>query len=216
MLGALPRTAVYLDGTHSAWLAVPDTVERLVSAGVLDTRGFFLNVSNFERDADLITFGTWVSLGIWWTTHPTSPGFGRHSELPHQFGDIARTDAWFADNVRSHPDFPGEAALPHFVIDSSRNAHGQWDPPQGHPEGDPERWCNPPGRGVGRRPTHETGVELLDAFLWIKIPGESDGKGFRWTSGPKDPVRGVEAPSAGEWFPDLALELARNAVPPLS
>ena len=36
-------------------------------------------------------------------------------------------------------------------------------------------WCNPPGAGLGLRPTANTGVALLDANLWIKVPGESDG-----------------------------------------
>ena len=214
-LGALPGTRVYLDGTHNEWLAVPDTVERLVSAGVLDTRGFFLNVSNFEKDPDLIRFGRWVAYGIWWTTCPDSPGFGKYSALPDQFGDHEETEAWFAEHVVANSAFPGDEGLRHFVIDSSRNAHGQWNPPADHPEGDPQRWCNPPGRGAGVRPTLDTGVDLLDAWLWIKIPGESDGEGYRWTDGPTDPVRGVEAPAAGDWFDDLALELARNAVPPL-
>lgn len=215
-LGSLPNTRVYLDGTHSSWLAVSDTVERLVSAGILDTRGFFLNVSNFERDPELIRFGRWVSYGIWWTTCADSPGFGKYSELPDHLEGIESTEAWFVEQVLTHPAFPGDDGVKHFVIDSSRNAHGQWTPPADHPEGDPQRWCNPPGRGAGVRPTLDTGIGLLDAWLWIKIPGESDGEGYRWTEGPLDPARGVEAPAAGDWFDDLALELAKNAVPPLT
>ena len=37
-------------------------------------------------------------------------------------------------------------------------------------------WCNPHGRALGIPPTCNTGVEQCDAFLWVKIPGESDGK----------------------------------------
>ena len=44
------------------------------------------------------------------------------------------------------------------------------------------------------------GVDLLDAFLWIKRPAESDGA-----------CRG--APQAGQLHLDYALELARNAEP---
>ena len=47
-LTALPRTSVYLDGTHSAWLGVGDIADRLVKAGVRKADGFFLNVSNYE------------------------------------------------------------------------------------------------------------------------------------------------------------------------
>jgi endoglucanase len=103
----------------------------------------------------------------------------------------------------------------HFVIDTSRNGQGPWTPPADHPAGDPQDWCNPPDRGLGERPTANTGQPLVDAYLWIKIPGESDGQCYRWTSGPFDPVRGIQDPPAGQWFHDIALELVRNANPPL-
>lgn len=53
----------------------------------------------------------------------------------------------------------------HFVIDTSRNGttHNSTD------------WCNPQGKRLGPRPTLQTGHPLCDAFLWVKIPGESDG-----------------------------------------
>ena len=57
-------------------------------------------------------------------------------------------------------------------------------------------WCNPPGRGLGTRPTTATGSVTVDAFLWIKLPGESDG-----------PCNG--GPAAGTFWPDGALALAR-------
>lgn len=79
-----------------------------------------------------------------------------------------------------------------FVIDTSRNGNGPWE------SDDPETWCNPPGRALGEAPTTETGDELVDAWLWIKRPGESDGE-----------CRGH--PPAGQWDPEYALELARNA-----
>lgn len=77
----------------------------------------------------------------------------------------------------------------HFIIDSSRNGNGA------APD---NAWCNPPGRALGRKPTTDTGNPLVDAFAWLKSPGESDGE---CGGGPK----------AGAWFHDQALELARNA-----
>jgi endoglucanase len=79
----------------------------------------------------------------------------------------------------------------HFVIDSSRNGNGP--APLGN-----EEWCNPEGRALGRAPSAETGEPALDAFLWLKRPGESDGA-----------CKG--GPAAGQWFEARALELARNA-----
>jgi endoglucanase len=78
----------------------------------------------------------------------------------------------------------------HFVIDSSRNGNGPWT--------GPDSWCNPPGRALGAAPTTVTGAPLVDARLWVKRPGESDGT---WGGGP----------AAGQWWPEYALELARNA-----
>jgi endoglucanase len=54
----------------------------------------------------------------------------------------------------------------HYVIDVSRNGQG---PSPDH------QWCNPPGRGLGVPPTVHTGNPLVDALLWIKHPGASDG-----------------------------------------
>jgi endoglucanase len=76
----------------------------------------------------------------------------------------------------------------HFVIDTSRNGNGS--------NGE---WCNPSGRALGRRPTTQTGVPLMDAALWIKTPGESDGS-----------CNG--GPPAGQWFDRMANEL--NGAPP--
>jgi endoglucanase len=80
----------------------------------------------------------------------------------------------------------------HFVIDTSRNGRG---PLTG---GHDEAWCNPPGRALGIRPTTRTSSPLIDAYLWIKRPGDSDG-----------PCKG--GPAAGTWWPEYALGLARNA-----
>ena len=86
----------------------------------------------------------------------------------------------------------------HYVIDTSRNGAGGTADAQ---------WCNPTGQSLGDAPTTQTGHALADAFLWIKVPGESDG---RCNGGPR----------AGTWWDGYALALARErqelAVPPES
>lgn len=52
------------------------------------------------------------------------------------------------------------------VIDTSRNGAGA--PTDGE-------WCDPAGRKLGRAPTLATGEARIDAYLWVKLPGESDG-----------------------------------------
>ena len=74
-----------------------------------------------------------------------------------------------------------------YVIDTSRNGLGS--------DGN---WCNALGRGLGLPARGDTGVAGVDAFLYVKRPGESDG-----------PCNG--GPSAGSWWADYALGLAQRA-----
>jgi endoglucanase len=59
-----------------------------------------------------------------------------------------------------------------FVVDVSRNGIG---PPPDDPDRDDE-WCNPDHQALGVRPTTRTGLPGVDALLWVKRPGESDGR----------------------------------------
>jgi endoglucanase len=77
----------------------------------------------------------------------------------------------------------------HFVIDTSRNGAG--------PTSD-DQWCNPPGRALGEKPSATTADASVDAYLWIKAAGESDGN-----------CNG--GPSAGTWWPEYALGLAQRS-----
>jgi endoglucanase len=75
----------------------------------------------------------------------------------------------------------------HFIIDTSRNGIGTTS-----------EWCNPRGQALGVIPTTNTGHPLVDAFLWVKQPGESDGT---CNGGPR----------AGSWWNEVAIELSRAA-----
>lgn len=87
----------------------------------------------------------------------------------------------WAERVREHTE------LDHYVVDTSRNGAG----PYGN------EWCNPPERALGIPPTTDTQLEHCDAYLWIKIPGESDGT-----------CNG--GPPAGKFWPEYARELVKN------
>jgi endoglucanase len=74
-----------------------------------------------------------------------------------------------------------------YVIDVSRNGRG-WK----------GTWCNAPGAGLGQTPRVATsGATGLDALLWVKTPGASDGT-----------CNG--GPAAGTWFPAYATALVAN------
>ncbi|MEV3937709.1 glycoside hydrolase family 6 protein [Glycomyces sp. NPDC049804] len=137
------------------------------------------------------------------------------------------------------------------LIDTSRNGWGGPDRPTGpsastnpvtfvdesridqrHNKGN---WCNQAGAGLGERPTvaPEAGI---DAYVWIKPPGESDGasepidndegKGFDQMCDPAyegnirngfnlSGARG-EMPLSGHWSSEQFAELLANAYPPVN
>jgi endoglucanase len=144
VLAAHPGVLVYLDAGHSAWQPAGVMADRLRRAGVGSAAGFALNVSNFQRTGDEVTYGMGISSRVG----------GKH-----------------------------------FVIDTSRNGLGP------APGG---QWCNPSGRALGEKPTAVTGHAGVDAYLWIKHPGESDGT-----------CNG--GPPAGTWWSSYALGLAERA-----
>ena len=74
----------------------------------------------------------------------------------------------------------------HYVVDSGRNGNGS-----------SEEWCNPADRAYGTDPmaAPEGDAPHLDAYVWVKPAGESDGE-----------CNG--GPAAGEFWPQRALEMA--------
>lgn len=94
-----------------------------------------------------------------------------------------------AENVSYGEAVSARVGGKHFIIDTSRNGMGATST---------NEWCNPDGRGLGIAPTTATGHPLVDALLWIKRPGESDGS-----------CNG--GPVAGAWWPEYALGLAQRA-----
>jgi endoglucanase len=218
ILAALPRARIYLDGTGSSWLAPGEAASRLIRADVEKVAGFFLNVSNFESDDRVVPYARWVSdcLALM-TRGGLDPRDCPSQYHPARFDETAtwtQTDAAF-DRLFERTGLDRDpAAQKHAVIDTSRNGRGSWTPPAGKYR-DAEIWCNPPGRGLGRRPTLDSGNAYVDAFLWIKVPGESDGECLRGTAGPGDPERAMKAPAAGRWFAEQARELIEFANPPV-
>jgi len=95
-----------------------------------------------------------------------------------------------------------------FIIDTSRNGKAvrqSW----GH-------WCNIKGAGLGMRPVAAPSPQV-DAYLWVKPPGESDGVAdpgqprFDPSCTSSDSLSG--APEAGQWFEAQFMELMHNANP---
>jgi cellulose 1,4-beta-cellobiosidase len=191
---ALPNVSVYLDAGHAGWLGWDDNREKIakVYKKVLVEAGGTQMIRGFVTNVS------------------------NYTHLRNRDGAVLEpTDP--CPNELTYVKMLGETLSMYgikdkgFLIDTSRNGKGGIRTKWGN-------WCNIKGAGLGERPRAqpEPGV---DAFVWIKPPGESDG-----TSDPKQPrfdeacvspdsAKG--APQAGEWFESYFLDLVRNAKPPL-
>ncbi len=106
--------------------------------------------------------------------------------------DWTSKEIWFGEHVSK---LLGGA---HFVVNTGDAGRGPLVPPDRVHEGN-EVLCNPAGRGLGPKPTTNTGYVNVDAFEWTTNPGESGGAC----------VPG--APATGVYWPAYALMLIRNA-----
>jgi cellulose 1,4-beta-cellobiosidase len=98
-----------------------------------------------------------------------------------------------------------------FLVDTARNGRGGIRTKWGN-------WCNIRGAGLGERPLASPSPGI-DAYYWIKPPGESDGVSdptaprYDAMCSSSDSVTG--APQAGQWFPAYFADLVKNANPGL-
>jgi endoglucanase len=95
--------------------------------------------------------------------------------------NVTANEIAFGQQVLAALGNPGNL---HQVIDTSRNGNGVGS-----------TWCDPAGRALGQAPSLSTGTASVDAFLWIKVPGEADGC----------------AAGAGTFVPQLAYDMANAA-----
>jgi cellulose 1,4-beta-cellobiosidase len=100
-----------------------------------------------------------------------------------------------------------------FIIDTSRNGSSGHKTKSGS-------WCNVAGSGLGERPRADP-VPGVDAYWWVKPPGDSDGAsdpaapGYDASCGADSPDALPGAPRAGQWFTAQFLQLVDHASPPL-
>ena len=106
-----------------------------------------------------------------------------------------------------------------YITDTSRNGVPDCRKAKTESCGDPCcEWCNIANAGFGELPSTETsstGLDVLDAFVWAKVPGESDGTtntsaaNYDFHCGSDESV--PNAPQAGKWFDSFFVMLATNA-----
>ena len=197
--GGLPRDdyldwnraiASALDGSGAVVLVEPDSIAQLSNdscAGVSEGRLDVLNAAvQILADAGLTLYLD--GGGSHWVEPPVMAERLWAAGIERARGFFTNVSNYYrVDQERDYAEklaaLVGDA---NYVIDVSRNGNG-W---QGH-------WCNPPGAAIGQDPHVSAGTTGLDALLWVKHPGDSDGA-----------CNG--APEAGQWWETNALDLVRN------
>ncbi|MEU6840293.1 glycoside hydrolase family 6 protein [Streptomyces sp. NPDC046716] len=247
-LHALPNVYTYLDAAHSGWLGWDDNLKGVVDlytetargtkAGLDSVDGVVTNVSNYTPttephldDPDLTVGGQALKSAKFYEWNPNFD------------------EADYADALRTSFAAAGWSDGLGVLVDTSRNGWGGADRPGGASgdtadayvtsgrvdrRTDRGNWCNQQGAGLGARPQGAPAdAPGVDAYLWVKPPGESDGSGEDIDNGegkrpdpncdpdfttPKGVKTGAlpDAPLAGHWFDAQFAMLVKNAYPAVS
>jgi cellulose 1,4-beta-cellobiosidase len=192
---SMPNVALYLDAGHSGWLGWDDKRSKIagIFKDVLDRAGGPQKIRGFAVNVS----GYGVLRGDdGKRLEPSNPCPDELTYVEKLSGDLEKVG------------IAGKA----FVIDTSRNGRAGSRSKAAH-------WCNVKGAGLGERP-RAAPAPNVDAYFWIKVPGESDGtsdpkaKGFDAVCASEDAMPG--APAAGTFFPAYLLGLVDRANPPIN
>ena len=167
---------MYLDAAHGGWLGWSNNLVSFVellqsmSFDLNSLRGFTTNVANYQALGKMCPFVS--SDGI----RNDYCLMGQHQDDECCADPCKLESQWNAGNNELNyvqmvsNAFKTKAGYqPHFVIDTGRN--GKTSMRQ-----DCSNWCNPRNAGVGIRATSNTAApDIIDAYYWLKPPGESDG-----------------------------------------
>ncbi|GGX96156.1 glycoside hydrolase family 6 protein [Streptomyces fructofermentans] len=247
-LGDAPNVYNYVDAGHHGWLGWDDNFAPSAAlfkqaataegATVADVHGFIVNTANYSAlkenhfTINDTVNGASVRTSKWidWNRYTDEQSYAlamRNQLVSIGFGsgigmliDTSR-NGW---GGTARPTGPGATTSVDTYVDGGRydrRIHLG-------------NWCNQSGAGLGERP-QAAPVAGIDAYVWIKPPGESDGsstaipndegKGFdrmcdpTYTGNPRNNnnMSGAlaNAPLSGHWFSAQFQELMKNAYPAL-
>jgi cellulose 1,4-beta-cellobiosidase len=247
----------YIDIGHSGWLGweatnMSDSVTLIGNAikgtigGVNSVAGFVSNTANTTPLSEPF-LDAFENTGL-----PGNPGSqvrqAKFYEWNNHFGEISFVKAFRAKFIAA--GFPSSIGM---IIDTGRNGWGGASRPTAlSTSTDLEtfvnksridvrahrgNWCNQYS-GIGERP-QVINADGIDAYVWVKPPGESDGAAsLELSHDPQDPAKGFDrmcdptysrsessgtvvtgampnAPVAGRWFKEGFLQLLKDAYPAL-
>lgn len=191
---SMPNVSLYLDAAHAGWLGWDGNREKIAR--------IFADVVSLARgEGSLRGFATNVSN---YNSLDTRDGakLEPSDPCPDELTYVQKLrDAVAASGIRAHA----------FIIDTGRNGRpgirSKWS-----------SWCNVRGAGLGERP-RASPTPGVDAYYWIKPPGESDGVSDpgapRYDAGCSSPDSAPNAPQAGTLFPAYLERLVALASPPI-
>ena len=232
-LSTLSNVAIYIDAAHGGWLGWPNNQAAFgtVMVEVLDAALKIVQIENeyisidgkkihtldIESGADLIR------------------GFASNTANYQPLGSVSSTDdpcnlenegnscineaIYITDLTETFSGSSIDITINGWITDTSRNGVTNM-------RSDCANWCNIEGAGLGERPNTDTsyvesltGASIIDALIWVKVPGESDGtsntSSSRYDAHCTSSDSQVPAPQAGQWFDTYFVDLCTNAVPPL-
>ncbi len=187
---SLPNVFVYLDAAHAGWLGWDGNRAKIaqIFREVLDAAGGVDRIRGFATNVS--------------NYNPLSGEDGLRLEpstpTPNELVYVQKLSASLAaEGIRDKG----------FIIDTSRNGKGGIRSSWGN-------WCNIEGAALGE-PPRVAPAPLVDAYFWVKPPGDSDGtsdaSATRFDPSCRSADSAPNAPEAGKWFPAYFLELVKNA-----
>lgn len=249
----LDNVYTYIDAAHAGWLGWDNNADptaqlfaevvRSTTAGFAAVDGFITNTANYTPLVEP------------YLTNPEHQVGGQPIKASsyYEWNPVFDEISWTA-NLHQRLVSVGFPSSIGMLIDTSRNGWGGAARPtaassaadldtyinQSKVDRRTHRgaWCNQSGAGLGHLPQALPAgypESHLDAFVWVKPPGESDGssteiandegKGFDRMCDPaftSDRLGGrstnalADAPVSGKWFEAQFVELVRNAFPAVS
>jgi cellulose 1,4-beta-cellobiosidase len=250
-LSSLANTYLYLDIAHSGWLGWPNNFDGALNVfdqvlaagqggpGYDKIHGFITNTANYTPLDEVFMPNPNLQVGngqlLSSTFYEFNPRFDERDFATNlQAAFVSRGCASCGMLIDTSRNGWGGAARP-TAVSTSTDLNTYVD--QSRIDRRPHRggWCNQAGAGVGVRPTANTGTPGIDAFVWVKPPGESDGVSEAGIVDPDDPAKGFDAmcdpnarnrynsafptnalagaPHAGRWFPAQFTMLVQNGFP---
>jgi cellulose 1,4-beta-cellobiosidase len=191
---SMPNVFIYIDGAHAGWLGWPKNLPKAITV--------FKEVLAAAGGADRIRG---FALNVSNYDPPREPKAQKSGP-----DDPSQDEIGYAEDLAAGLAKAGITGKG-FIIDTSRNGRGGI-------RSTPGNWCNVKGAGLGERPAIAP-VPNIDAYFWVKTPGESDGttdrKAARFDENCVSDDAMPGAPEAGELFAPYLIDLAKNANPPL-